>query len=458
MNGSLTRWVPRHGSFESRAPGRVPRSRRSPRRRDSPTGLDCASAPCHTPAARTTRAAGVVAYARASMDHIARWLRACPPVLADALLAAAVTAIAITGTAVPRTPQGYRAVDALALAVTALAGASLAVRRRLPMAVFAVTLAASVIYAARGYPAGPALLIVLVSIYTAASRDRRLRALALGVIAAVGIGAARMLFTDETLGEVTGKALGWIGAALFLGWAVANRRAFVAEIRDRAERAERTREQEAQRRVDAERLRIARELHDVLAHGISTINVQAGVAAHLNARQPELASEALETIKRLSKEALSELREILDVLRAVDGPDQREPVARLAQLDALIARVTRAGLEVHVRVQGQARTVPVAVDLAAYRIVQEALTNVIRHAGSTTASLALRYSEQELVIDVLNDGNGQSPHNGSADSTGYGLIGMRERAESLGGTFEACPHPGGGFHVRAALPMGQGRA
>jgi signal transduction histidine kinase len=326
------------------------------------------------------------------------------------------------------------------------------------MVVFAITLAASVVYAARGYPAGPALLTVLVSIYTAASRDRRVRALALGAIAAVGIGGARMLFTDETLGAVAGKAFGWIGAALFLGWAVANRRAFVAEIRDRAERAERTREQEARRRVDAERLRIARELHDVLAHGISTINVQAGVAAHLNERQPELAGEALETIKRLSKEALGELREILHVLRAVDGPDQRQPVAGLAQLDALIARVTEAGLELDVHVEGQAPAVPVAVDLAAYRIVQEALTNIIRHAGSATASLVLRYSEQELVIDVLDDGDGRPSHNGSADGSGYGLIGMRERAESLGGTFQVGPQPGGGFHVRAALPMGGDRA
>jgi signal transduction histidine kinase len=326
------------------------------------------------------------------------------------------------------------------------------------VAVFAITLAAGVVYATRGYPAGPALLTVLVSIYTAASRDRRIRALALGAIAAVALGGARMLFTDQTLGEVAGKAFGWIGAALFLGWAVANRRAFVAEIRDRAERAERTREQEARRRVDEERLRIARELHDVLAHGISTINVQAGVAAHLHERQPERAAEALETIKRLSKEALAELRAVVHVLRAVDGPDSRQPAAGLAQLDGLIARVERAGLEVRVRIEGQARPVPVSVDLAAYRIAQEALTNVIRHAGAASASLAVRYAERELVIDVRDDGGGQPSRNGSADGAGYGLVGMRERAELLGGRFQAGPHPGGGFRVCATLPVGDDRA
>jgi signal transduction histidine kinase len=298
---------------------------------------------------------------------------------------------------------------------------------------------------------------VLVSIYTAASRDRRMRSLALGAIAAVGIGAARLLFTDQTLGDVASKAFGWIGAALFLGWAVANRRAFVAEIRDRAERAERTREQEARRRVDAERLRIARELHDVLAHGISTINVQAGVAAHLIERQPEQAGRALATIKRLSKEAMSELREILHVLRAVDAPDSRQPTAGLDQLDTLIERITQTGLDVRMRVDGEQRALPVMVDLAAYRIIQEALTNVIRHAGRATASIRLRYSAQKLEIDIRDDGDGQSLGNGAAGGAGYGLIGMRERAESLGGTFQAGPQPGGGFHVAATLPIGEDR-
>jgi signal transduction histidine kinase len=411
--------------------------------------------PGGTTTGRPIMLAGLVAYAGARMDPIARWLRACPPGLADVLLAAVITTIAIAGTAAPRPPHGYRAPDAVALVVTSIAGVSLTARRRWPIAVFATTLLASVIYAARGYPAGPALLTVLVSIYTAASRDRRVRSLALGLAATAGIGTARLLFTHQTPGEVAGKALGWIGASLFLGWAVANRRAFVAEIRDRAERAERTRDTEARRRVDAERLRIARELHDVVAHGISTINVQAGVAAHLIDRRPEQAGEALEAIKRLSKEALGELREILEVLRAVDTDDPRQPVAGLAQLDALIARSRAAGIGVTLDVAGVQRTLPVAVDLAAYRIIQEALTNVVRHAGQATARVQLAYSDRELLVEVNDDGTGP-PTVDSPASAGYGLIGMRERAESLGGTFRSDGQPGDGFRVQAKLPAGDG--
>jgi signal transduction histidine kinase len=296
-------------------------------------------------------------------------------------------------------------------------------------------------------------LTVLVSIYTAASRDRRVRSLALGLGAAIAIGGARLLFTQQTLSEVTSKALAWIGASLFLGWAVANRRAFVAEIRDRADRAERTREAEARRRVDAERLRIARELHDVVAHGISTINVQAGVAAHLLDRRPEQAGEALETIKRLSKEALGELREILEVLRAVDAADPRQPTTGLAQLDTLIARTRGAGIGVTLAVAGPPRALPVTVDVAAYRIIQEALTNVLRHAGQATASVQLAYGARDLLVEVTDDGTGP-PHADGADGAGYGLIGMRERAESLGGTFQAHEQPGGGFCVQAKLPAG----
>jgi signal transduction histidine kinase len=337
--------------------------------------------------------------------------------------------------------------------VTSIAGVSLTARRRWSIAVFFTTLAASVIYAARGYPAGPALLTVLVSIYTAASRDRRLRSLALGLAAATAIGGARLLFTQQTLGEVAGKALGWIGASLFLGWAVANRRAFVAEIRDRAERAERTRDEEARRRVDAERLRIARELHDVVAHGISTINVQAGVAAHLIDRRPHQAGEALETIKRLSKAALGELREILELLRAVDTADPRQPAAGLAQLDTLIARSRDAGIGVTLAVAGDPRALPVTVDLAAYRIIQEALTNVLRHAGQATACVQIAYGDRDVLVEVIDDGTGPLCTDG-ADGAGYGLIGMRERAESLGGTLHAHGQPGGGFRVQATLPAG----
>lgn len=404
------------------------------------------------PTLRFRRAVGVLAYARAGMDPVARWLRARSPLGLDALLAAVLTVAAVAGTSAQTTPDGYQHADALAYALAALAAVVLAVRRRWPVPVFAVTLTASVAFAARGYPSGPALLALLLAVYTAASADTRARSLLLGLIAAVTLSAARLAFTQETLGHTSVNAISWIGASLFLGWAVANRRAFVAEIRDRADRAERTREEEARHRVDAERLRIARDLHDAVAHGISAINVQAGVAAHLLDAQPEHAGQALETIKRLSKTALGELREILDVLRAVDASDARHPIAGLAQLESLISRTREAGLDVAVEIDGERRELPLAVDLAAYRIIQEALTNVLRHAGHAPALVSLDYGAEEFALQIEDRGGPTPSPAPFTDGAGYGLIGMRERTESLGGSFEAGHLAGGGFRVVATLP------
>ncbi len=360
--------------------------------------------------------------------------------MADTLLGALVTFVAVAGTAAQRTPPGYRHADALAYALAAIAGASLIARRRRPLAVFAVTLGAMVVFAARGYPGGPALLSILIAVYTAASLDTRVRSAALGLTAGVGLSVSRLIFTRETVGSTTVNALGWIGAALFLGWAVANRRAFVAETRDRA--------------VDAERLRVARELHDVVAHGISTINVQAGVAAHLMDSQPEQAEQALQAIKHLSKNALAELRGILNVLRAVDAPDSRSPTAGLQQLDGLISRHREAGIEVTLDIDGEPRPLPTSVDLAAYRIVQEALTNVLKHAGGAPATVALAYRPRELMVEVRDEG-GRSQLDVKPAGAGYGLIGMRERAESVGGALTA-GRRGDGFCVSAVLPTAGG--
>jgi signal transduction histidine kinase len=399
-----------------------------------------------------------LAYARQSMDPIARWLRACPPQLRDVLLALTVTAVAVGGSASQPAVRGYQDVDAIALALAAVGGLSLAGRRRYPNAVFAVTLLAAVVFAARGYPAGPGLLTVLVSIYSAALVVSRRRSLAFGVTTGIALSVTRLIFTNQTIASTAQNALGWIGAALFLGWAVANRRAFVAEIRDRADRAERTREEEARRQVDAERLRIARELHDIVAHSMSTINVQAGVGAHMIDRQPEHARQALETIKGLSKDALGELRAILDLLRAVDDQDPRKPTAGLAQLKGLLAVTEQAGVPVELHVTGQRAHLPVTVDLAAYRIIQEALTNTLRHAGSATARVALTYESETLVVDVTDDGPGLAGNEAFHDGAGHGLLGMRERAESLGGTLKVGPRSQGGFRVTATLPVTPGTA
>jgi signal transduction histidine kinase len=238
-----------------------------------------------------------------------------------------------------------------------------------------------------------------------------------------------------------------VAVVVIAGIAVANRRAYVASIQDRAE-------QDARRRIDEERLRIARELHDVVAHTMATINVQAGVAAHVLSSRPDVVAESLQAIKAASKEGLRELRAILNVLRQADDADPTQPAPGTAQLEDLIAGARRAGLDTTFAVSGQQVPVPAAVDLAAYRIVQESLTNAIRHAGPATAAVSLDYHHDELQIDVTDTGRGQSASAAAGQSGGHGLAGMRERAAAVGGTVETGPGPGGGFRVAARLPFG----
>ncbi|HWF22703.1 MAG TPA: histidine kinase, partial [Acidimicrobiales bacterium] len=285
-----------------------------------------------------------------------------------------------------------------------------------------------------------------------ATTQSRRRSATLGLFTILSIVVLRGGFHGWT-SPTTYAVPGTVAAALFLGWAVANRRAYVAEIKDRAERAERTKEEEARRRVDAERLRIARELHDVVAHSIATINVQAGAGAHVLPDQPEQAGAALAAIKASSKEAMRELRAILDVLRQVDEADPTAPAPSLDQLDVLVTAARRAGVSTEVSVVGEPRVLPPTVDLAAYRIVQESLTNVLRHAGPASASILLTYGEDHVVVQVDDDGRGTThPRDGGAVREGHGITGMKERASVAGGSLDAEPRDNRGFRVRACLP------
>jgi signal transduction histidine kinase len=225
--------------------------------------------------------------------------------------------------------------------------------------------------------------------------------------------------------------------------------------RQRCLAAERTRAEEARRRADEERMRIARELHDVLAHNISLVNVQASVALHLMDEQPGQSRSALVAIKQASNDALKELRSVLDVLRQGDEAPPRAPASGLTHLNSLVAGVSATGLRVRTTVEGTSRPLPAGVDLAAFRIVQEALTNVTRHAGPASATVLVGYGSEELTVQVDDDGRGPAS-NGAGQ--GNGIRGMRERAAALGGELAAGPRPGGGFRVRARLPLdGAGR-
>jgi signal transduction histidine kinase len=340
-----------------------------------------------------------------------------------------------------------RPLDALAYALILLGTAALLARRRHPVAVLAVTVATTVAYLALRYPYGPVFLTVWIAVYTLAAAPHRRPPAAFATVAAalVVIVATDIALTDREalLGELPGIVAVWgvqFLAPLWLGWAVRVRREHAAE--------------EVRRRVDEERLRLARELHDVVAHSIAVVNFQAGVAVHVLDRRPEQARAALLAIKQASREALQELRATVGVLRQLgEQGGSRAPLPGLAQLDTLVAGAAGAGRPVEVTVEGERVELPLAVDLAVYRIVQESLTNVARHAGPAKATVRLAFGSREVVVEVTDDGRGAAA-GAHPDGGGHGIAGMRERAMALGGELAAGPRPQGGFHVRARLPLG----
>ena len=254
------------------------------------------------------------------------------------------------------------------------------------------------------------------------------------------------------------KNLAFVAAPLLLGSAQRERRAAHAALVERAETAERTRDEEARRRVGEERLRIARDVHDLVAHAMVAINVQAGVGAHLIDRDPEQARRNLQDIKRVSGDALTDLRATLGTLRSPEEEPAGAPVLPtqgLHELEELGASLRSAGIEVELDIDPASSTVPAAVAATGYRIVQEALTNVVRHAHGAHARVRVAREDEHVVIDVTDDGRGAVPVGAPApDGSGHGVRGMRERAEAAGGTLEAGPRAGGGWHVRATLPVG----
>jgi len=246
-------------------------------------------------------------------------------------------------------------------------------------------------------------------------------------------------------GRRTFYAAGWVISAGVMAVAFRIWQLHLREVEQRADEAERTRDEAAQRRAMEERLRIARELHDSLTHSISVIRVQAGVAVHLARKRGEEVPPALLAIQEAGADATRELRTTLSVLRSEDDGDR----SSLGQLDSLVARARDAGLPVTVTVSGAERALPPDVDQAAYRIVQEALTNVSRHAGPACASVHLHYTPDALAVQVDDDGTGTASRSAGP---GLGLIGMRERVTALGGLLHATPRDGGGFRVRAEFP------
>ncbi|MFJ3338496.1 sensor histidine kinase [Streptomyces sp. NPDC086766] len=345
-----------------------------------------------------------------------------------------------------------------ALVLAGVGCSALIWRRRHPIGVLAVALGCGVGFLVLGFRESPLVISpVLLSVYTVALlTDRRTTWTAACASAAILVGFAILWAPRSWLNPDNAALLAWTALPAAIGDGLRSRRAYVAAVEERAEHAERTREQEAQQRVAAERVRIARELHDIVAHHIALINAQAGVAAHLAKQQPEQVLTALEDIRETSRSALDELRVTVGLLRQSGDPvAPRNPMPGLADIPVLLASFERAGLGVSHTRHGTAAPLAPAVDLAAYRIVQEALTNVRKHAGADHARLILHHHPERLTITVEDDGGtaGQSP---PPAGTGHGLVGMRERVATVGGRLHAGPRPEGGFSVTADLPLRPG--
>jgi signal transduction histidine kinase len=391
-----------------------------------------------------------------------------PVLVQDALLGLFVAVMQVQGTlakpsdvvARPLTDFGY-----LGYLLLIVSGLVLAVRRRWPVPVFITAALVSLTYFAIGFSDGPGWIGLFVALYTLTAYGDGRRSLAL---AGAGITVLATGWLIAAAGIVPRAAIGWVffriaasAMAAALGESVRSRRAVAAEALERARQAERTREEEARSRVDGERLRIAREVHDTVAHAIAIINVQAGVTAYLLDKRPEGAREALVTIEQTSAQALQEMRAVLGVLR--DSDNGRVPHPGLGQVNELAAMAREAGLDVSLEVTSSTTPVPSAVDHTAYRILQESITNVIRHVGPTRVTVTLDYGTDVLEVRVTDEGGRDAAGadagppagtvNGRAAEPGRGIVGMRERCGLLGGELTAGPRPCGGFEVKARLPL-----
>ncbi|PSL02085.1 signal transduction histidine kinase [Haloactinopolyspora alba] len=382
---------------------------------------------------------------RGAWAHHPRWR--------EATITAVAAALYLLGASLDPDAETLVAPPASAYLVAALSCAVLPIRHRSPRTTIAVATGGACLGPALDFQVSPLLLApVMIAVFSLATRSER-RETVIPVALAMGLPAASaMLFAAQPWQEAgTAVTLAFFPVlAAVLGTSVRNRRAVIEE---RARRAEMTRENEAHRRVVEERMRIARDLHDVVAHHITLVHAQASVASLFFDSSPDKARESLDQLTENTSDALNELRATVGLLRRSEDPDTPlDPAPGLADLPALVESFQRAGLTVSVHRNGPTKPLSPGVDLTAYRIVQEALTNVTKHAGTATARVDLTYAHDGLTLTVTDDGGHTTPA-GSDDSTGHGLTGMRERATAVGGRLSAGRRPEGGYRVTAELPM-----
>jgi signal transduction histidine kinase len=385
--------------------------------------------------------AGTGVVARRRREWVPRWF----PYLSDAALAALLTLLGVVG-ALFRPPTHHQ----LVLAVLALfETVPLAWRRTHPLIVLAIVVVSSSVAAFFGATRAEAISLLIALYSVAAHTERRIAIRA-------GLAALIVLFLPLSLNSDHGFVVGafQIGS-LALGWMFG---AYLGELRGRAARVRHEQEIEKRRAIAEEQARIARELHDVMAHSMSVMVVQAAAAKDVFDTNPDQARESLRSIESTGRQALAEIRRVLDVVRPVDGSAaDRSPQPGLSRVGELIDTVRAAGLSVVVRTVGAPFALPTGIDLSAYRIVQEALTNTLKHAEARTATVVLTYEPEQFVVGVSDDGRGGGTDRSSNDGLGQGLIGMRERVALYGGELVAGPSTGGGFQVRARFPLADAR-
>jgi len=377
----------------------------------------------------------------------------------DAVVAGFLTILSLFAVfdVVPRLGIRSVPIDALGLALLSLQTVPLAFRQRFPTAVLAIIGSAITVYNLLGYLPGAGGIAVAIALYSvAANTDRRT---ALTAAAATAIGIAVSLAASATSGNVKQEDLLVTAVANYVIYATAwilgdnirVRRAYTASLEARAAMLERERGEHARLAVVEERARIARELHDVVAHHVSVMVVQASAARRILVRDPAQATEALDVVETTGRQALVEMRRMLGVLRDDESSRDLSPQPSLERLDALIDQVRDAGLAVELVIEGDPRPLPPGIDLNAYRIVQEALTNVLKHAGTASARVRIRYGRRHLELEITDDGRGAAAAILDAPGGGQGLVGMRERAQLHHGGVRAGPRKEGGYRVMARL-------
>jgi signal transduction histidine kinase len=395
------------------------------------------------------------------IGRLRHWLHS-HPLARDGIVALALTVAALPHMFLQQPAQGlhYTRPDALDAVIVTMALASLTWRRRYPLSVLAFVMAVQLSLALLNYsPASGDVLAFLVAVYTVAAH----RALAFSVIGGVAAFLFFLIWMSTIrehitlIGYATNTALfvgvWWLGRGLRL------RRAYLAELEDRAARLERVRGSDARAARVEERSRIARELHDVVAHHVSVMTVQAGAARRILDKDPDRTREALSTIEEVGRTALSEMRRIVGVLRTEHDPEptgrELAPQPGVHDVGGLVDHVRETGLSVQLGIEGEPRALSPGVDLAAFRLVQEALTNTLKHAGPhARAWVRLRYGDRELTVEIEDDGRGVAAAlSGNGETSGHGLVGMYERVALYGGELRIGPRSGGGFEVRARFPL-----